>query len=68
MSRLRHSWSEKHRPDEHHTLRRCWRCGLFEITRHEASEYPPHWKEYRRDGDLIRSDQMPECVAVEVMA
>lgn len=60
----RHSWSEKNRPDEHHTQQVCWDCGLEKITRHEP-EPPFHRVEWRRGGKRIRSRKTPPCEVVE---
>jgi len=63
----RHSWSEKHRPDEHTTKQACWDCGLEKVTRHEP--YPPwHWVEWWRGGKRIQSKRTPACEPVGQVA
>lgn len=61
----RHSWSEKNRPDEHHTLQVCWDCGLEKIGRHESGH---HWTEWRKGGKRIPGKATPPCEVVREAA
>lgn len=61
----RHTWSQPIRPDQHHTFRRCWDCGLMKISRHENGT---HWIEWRRNGERIHSERTPKCERAEVAA
>lgn len=62
----RHTWSQKIRPDHHHTFRRCWDCGLMRITRHENGS---HWILWRwPGGEDFRAERTPKCERVEVAA
>jgi hypothetical protein len=61
----RHTWSQKHRPDIHHTIQRCWDCGITKTGRHENGQ---HWTEFHdTDGKRIRieGERTPNCEGVE---
>jgi hypothetical protein len=53
----RHKWTEIGR-DEHRTTRRCDRCGLFKVSRHEP---PRHWQEFWRATDHLDCEATPPC-------
>ena len=61
----RHTWSEKNRPDEHHTRQVCWDCELVKLTRHENGL---HWTEWWRGGERIQAERTPGCEVGEVVA
>ncbi len=61
MSAPRHSWGQPSR-FPHKTERVCARCDLCKVTRHEPFR---SWIEWWRDGERIKADRTPACVAVE---
>lgn len=63
----RHQWSEPTR-FLYKIERTCVRCGLCKVTRHEPTATWPTWIEWWRDGERIKSERTPVCVAVEVVA
>ncbi len=58
-----HRWPTRIVIDDHETHRPCSRCGILQVTRHEAGERP--WKEFHRDGVIVaRAGQpTPACDA-----
>lgn len=69
----RHSWS-KHvqRPDPHHSIRCCLKCGITKTTRKETDNgRPVYWTEFHdTEGRRIHTegDHTPPCEPQEVLA
>lgn len=56
---IRHKWGEPTRPDEHHTIRVCAKCGVQKVGRHEDAE---HWSEFQTaSGRRIECEGTPIC-------
>ncbi len=59
---MTHRWSDPERPDPNHTYRRCIKCPMVQIHRHEPDNDPPHWYEYAiGDGPSVASARVPKC-------
>lgn len=62
----RHQWSAPWRPSEYLTERKCQRCGLRRITRHDAGLLEIPWYEFRdTTGTLVTFGGTPPCEPVE---
>lgn len=62
---MRHRWGQPDRPDRHHTVRTCAKCGVLKITRHEVDESgrPVHWIEFAGRDHVVVSptERTPPC-------
>jgi hypothetical protein len=54
---MRHRWAEPSR-ELHRTERRCVRCGILRVTRHDG-DFP--WTEFFENGVLVEGTRTPPC-------
>lgn len=63
---MAHRWAAPEVIDHTQTIRRCVKCPMLKISRHEPDNWPQHWYEYDRcDGTgRFHSETVPECTGV----
>lgn len=60
---MKHAWQAPERADPNNTIRRCKKCPMLRITRHEPDNFPvTSWTEFDRgDGRRFIAAKVPAC-------